>query len=269
MTTAAATSFAPVFAAAAEERRPAVISVHDVAPATWENCRRIVTELKRAGVRVSSLLVVPDYHHGGVSTANREFVRWLRDAEADGHEIVIHGYYHERPRNDAEGLRDKFVTRFYTNDEGEFYDLPYAEALARIVRGREEFEAAGLTPRGFIAPAWLLSTEGERAVTDANLEYTTRLTTVRDVRFAETFPSRSLVYSVRTHWRRSVSLLWNDALFRGLKRAPLVRLGLHPPDIDHPEIWSHIRAISRQLADTRTPTTYRDWIADRRAHRAA
>ena len=53
--------------------------------------------------------------------------------EADGHEIVIHGYFHERPRRAKETLRDKFLTRFYTQNEGEFYDLGYDEALRRIV----------------------------------------------------------------------------------------------------------------------------------------
>lgn len=269
MTTATTTSFAPVFAAAAQaERRPAVISLHDVAPATFINSARIITELKQCGVRVCSLLVVPDYHRRGSSTSDREFVRWLRDAEAEGHEIVIHGYYHQRPRRPNETLRQKWITRFYTNDEGEFYDLTYAEAFARIIRAKEEFAAAGLTPRGFIAPAWLLNREGERAAADADLEYTTRLTNVRDLRSGQEFAARSLVYSVRNEWRRRVSLLWNGPLFRALAQASLVRLGLHPPDIDHGQIWSQVRRFSRKLAETRTPTTYGDWVAERRLNRA-
>ena len=257
-----------MFAAAADDRKPAIVSVHDVAPATWEKSARIVSELNNFGIRVCSLLVVPDYHRMGSSTANGEFVRWLREAEADGHEIVIHGYYHERPRRNAETLRDKWITRFYTSDEGEFYDLSYDEAFQRITRAREEFDAVRLQPCGFIAPAWLLGREGERAVVDADLEYTTRLTNVRDLRSGEEVAARSLVYSVRSDWRRAASLVWNGALFRQLTHAPLIRLGLHPPDIDHAPIWSHISAVTRKLADTRTPTTYRDWIADRRVNGA-
>ena len=86
---------------------------------------------------------------------DRGFVRWLQDLEAQGHEIVIHGYFHERPRQDGEKLRAKFFTRIYTNDEGEFYDLDYDEAFRRIKTARDEFVANGLKPRGFVAPAWV------------------------------------------------------------------------------------------------------------------
>lgn len=195
---------------------------------------------------------------------DRAFVQWLRDLEADGHEIVIHGYFHLRPRSNEESLRAKLITRSYTTGEGEFYDLNYDEAFARITRARDEFSSAGLRPRGFIAPAWLLSEAAERAATDAEMEYTTRLTSVRDLRTAHSFSSRSLVYSVRNSWRRAASLAWNGALARLMTDAPLVRLGLHPPDIDHAEIWGQITRLIDRLNDSRTPTTYRDWIAEQR-----
>ena len=161
--------------------------------------------LGRHGVRVCSILVVPDYHHEGLFARHREFVTWLRGLEAEGHEIVIHGYFHERPRARNEMLGDKFITRFYTQDEGEFYDLSYEEALRRITRARDEFRALGLKPRGFIAPAWLLGNEAEQALRDAELEYTTRLRTICDLRSDSTFPARTLVYSVHNNWRRALS----------------------------------------------------------------
>lgn len=267
MTSAAATSFAPVFdASASAERKHAIISVHDVAPPTWESSARIVAEIARLGVRVCSLLVVPDYHHRGLSTDNPGFVRWLRDCEADGHEVVVHGYYHQRPRRQSESVRDQWITRFYTSDEGEFYDLPYDQALDRVTKAREQFSRAQLKPSGFIAPAWLLGDAAERAITDVGFEYTTRLTNVRDLRSRETIRARSLVYSVRSGWRRQVSLAWNAALAFHLRDAPLLRLGLHPPDIEHGEVWQQIGRIGRKLAAERTLTTYRDWVADRRLH---
>ncbi len=265
MTSVAATTFAPVFAAAAEERRAAVVSLHDVAPATFTESARILEELKQYGIRSCSLLVVPDYHHLGPSLAHPEFVRWLRDAEADGHEIVIHGYYHQRPRGPTETVRDKWITRFYTSDEGEFYDLPYSEAARRIAQAREEFGRARLTPRGFIAPAWLLGWEAERAAFASELEYTTRLTEVLDLRNGEAVRARSLVYSVRSEWRRSASLVWNRLLWQRLANAPLVRLSLHPPDIHQPRIWAQIKIFAKKISETRTATTYRDWVAERRA----
>ncbi|MEY2499184.1 MAG: uncharacterized protein QOD12_2740 [Verrucomicrobiota bacterium] len=200
---------------------------------------------------------------------DQAFVRWLRDLEIDGHEIVIHGYFHERPRQETEGAAAKFLTRVYTSDEGEFYDLDYDEAFRRITRAREELNGAGLKPRGFIAPAWLLGSEAERAAAAAEMEYTTRLTGVRDLRSGEEFPARTLVYSVRSGWRRTASLAWNALLCRHLANIPLARVSIHPPDCHHPEIWRQILRSIERLKENRTPTTYRDWVAEKRSRGGA
>lgn len=264
MTSVVATQFVPLVAPAAATKNFMVVSLHDIAPSNRDVTNEIISELSRHGVRVCSLLVVPDYHRQGLATRDRQFVSWLRDLELDGHEIVIHGYFHERPRRPNETLRDKFLTRFYTHHEGEFYDLDYEEALRRITNARDEFRASGLTPRGFIAPAWLLNREGERAARDAELEYTTRLRTVRDLRSGEEFPARSMVYSVRTGWRRAVSCAWNAGLLQFLENNPLLRLSIHPPDYSHRAIWRQILRLIDKIDETRTPTTYRDWLAEQR-----
>jgi predicted deacetylase len=186
---------------------------------------------------------------------------------AEGHEIVIHGYFHERPRRAKETLRDKFLTRFYTQHEGEFYDLGYDEALRRIASARDEFRAHGLKPRGFVAPAWLLGDEAERAACDAQMEYTTRLRTVCDLRSGEVFSARTLVYSVENNWRRAVSRTWNAAMFRFLKIKPLLRISIHPPDYFHPTIWRQILALITATSSVRTATTYQDWVAEQRLRR--
>jgi predicted deacetylase len=264
MTSVVATQFVPLVATAAATRDFMVVSLHDVAPSNRDVASKIISALSRRGVRVCSLLVIPDYHHQGLATKDRQFVAWLRSLEADGHEIVIHGYFHERPRRPNETFRDKFLTRFYTHHEGEFYDLDYEEALRRITNARDEFRASGLSPRGFVAPAWLLSREGERAARDAELEYTTRLRTVRDLRSGEEFSARSMVYSIRTSWRRAVSCAWNAGLLHFLENNPLLRLSIHPPDYAHPAIWRQILRLIDKIDETRTATTYRDWVAEQR-----
>lgn len=268
MTGASATSLSSIFALSAEaERASLVVSIHDVAPTTRRTAEQMISDLAHHGVAVCSLLVVPNYHHRGSSTEDRALVRWLQDLEAKGHEIVIHGYFHERPRKGTESFSEKLFTRFYTKDEGEFYDLDYDEAFRRITRAREEFTSAGLTPRGFIAPAWLLGAPGERAAADADLEYTTRLTGVRDLRSGDNYSARTLAYSVRSAWRRTTSLAWNNLLSRQLADAPLARVSLHPPDRDHPEIWRQALRLTDRLMENRNATTYRDWIAEKRIRR--
>jgi predicted deacetylase len=269
MESAATMEFLPAVAAPGVSRDFLVVSIHDVSPSNRELVDEIVTVLGRRGVRVCSLLVVPDYHHQGLFTKDRPFVAWLRDLELDGHEAVIHGYFHERPRRPEESLRDRFLTRFYTDHEGEFYDLDYDEALQRITNARDEFRVAGLAPRGFVEPAWLISADAERAARDAELEYTTRLNAVRDLRSGEEFTARSIVYSVRARWRRAVSRAWNATLFRLLQSSALLRISIHPPDYSHPAIWGQIVDLLEITAGSRTTTTYQDWIAQQRLRRGA
>jgi predicted deacetylase len=265
MSTIAATEYLPLVATAGAATDSIVVSLHDLAPCSQQIASRIISELVRHGVRVCSLLVVPDYHHQGLFAEHTQFVSWLRGLEADGYEIVIHGYFHERQHQTRDTLRDKFVTRFYTQNEGEFYDLPYEEALRRITTARDEFHAHGLRPRGFVAPAWLLGNEAERAVRDAQLEYTTSLRTVCDLRSGNVFPARTLVYSVHSPWRRIASRGWNAALFRLLKTNPLLRISIHPPDYSQPAIWNQILGFIAAAKTARTATTYQDWIAEQRS----
>jgi uncharacterized protein len=267
MTSVAATQFLPVAATLTMPAQSLVVSLHDVAPATWQTSRSIVEDLQRRGIRVTSLLVVPDYHHNGASMEDRSFVAWLRDLEAAGHEVVVHGYFHLRPSGKNESLTDRFVTRIYTQQEGEFFDLPYEEARRRITLAREQFEQAGLRPHGFIAPAWLLGAEAERAAQDAGMEYTTRLASVRDLRSGDTFAARSLVYSVRNEWRRAASLCWNTVLAQLVRAKTLVRVSIHPVDYQHRPIWRQVTSLLERMSEERTPTTYRDWMVDWRIRR--
>jgi uncharacterized protein len=267
MSTIAATEFLPLVATAGAATDSLVVSLHDVAPSTQQITSKIISDLGRHGVRICSLLAVPDYHHEGLFAKRPEFVTWLRGLEADGHEIVIHGYFHERPPQAKETLRNKLVTRFYTRYEGEFYDLSYEEALRRVTTARDEFVAHGLNPRGFIPPAWLLGDQAERAVCDAQLEYTTRLWSVCDLRSGNIFPARTLVYSGRNSWRRALSRSWNAALFRFLKTKSLLRISIHPPDYSQPAIWKQILGFIDAAKNVRTATTYQHWIAEQRLKR--
>jgi predicted deacetylase len=267
MSTIAATEFLPLVATGAATRDFMIVSLHDVAPSNQQIANTIISELAQRGVSVCSLLVVPDYHHQGLFTRNQQFVSWLRDLEADGHEIVIHGYFHERPRGPKECWRDKFLTRFYTQHEGEFYDLNYDEALRRITAAQDEFRASGLKPRGFVAPAWLLSKDAERAARDAGMEYTTRLHKVCDLRAGDEFTARSIVYSVRRSWRRGLSRMCNATLFRFLKGNPLLRISIHPLDYSHAMIWQQVTGFIERSIGSRTATTYHDWIAQQRLRR--
>jgi len=220
----------------------------------------MLRDLAEEGVSVTSLLVIPDHHHRGRIDQDTDFAPWLRAQVSAGHEAVLHGYYHLRPTKEGEGMATRLITRHYTAGEGEFHDPSFAEASELLRRGKEALSGCGVPFRGFIAPAWLLGEEAERAVREEGFAYTTRIGSVIDLKNGESFFSRSMVYSVRAPWRRSVSLLWNEILFRCLKQAPLLRIGLHPPDWDHPSIRRHVLRCLRLAAANRTVTTYWEWL---------
>ena len=241
-------------------RRAWAVSIHDVSPWTRPEVEVMLEDLAAAGVGVTSLLVVPDHHHRGAVGADADFLSWLRGRQEAGHEVVLHGFYHRRERGAGEGRLSRLVTEHYTAGEGEFYDLDYDEARRRMERGREMLVAAGLEVPGFIAPAWLLGAEAERAARDLGFAYTTRLGGVLDLRTGAYTASQSLVWSVRSGWRRVVSLGWNAWLAARLRKNPLARLGLHPPDWRHVAIKRQALRLAGEGARDREVVRYRDWV---------
>ena len=244
-------------------QRSLVVSIHDLAPVNRPQVDQILARLAHHGVDRCSLLVVPDYHHRGRSLGDPAFIQWLHQLSAQGHELVIHGFYHERKRRAGESTPQKLITRIYTAGEGEFYDLDYVEALRLMQEARNEFSLHGFHPTGFIAPAWLLGPEAQRAAIAAGFRYTTTLRGVCDFSIGSEFLSQSLVYSVRSDWRCALSLLWNRMLFSRLAGNLLLRLCLHPPDLGHPGIWRQIEALVSRARRDRHPTTYQEWLAQR------
>ncbi len=220
----------------------------------------MLADLAAVGVGVTSLLVVPDHHHKADIDKDPAFLAWLREKQAAGHEIVLHGFYHRRVPREGDGAGKRLVTEHYTAGEGEFYDLGYEEARERMEDGREMLTGAGLDVVGFIAPAWLLGEEAEQAARNLGFAYTTRLGGVLDLRSGEWTRSQSLVYSPRSAWRRNVSLVWNAFLAARLRKNPLARLGLHPPDWNYDAIKTQALRLARSAAADRKVIRYRDWV---------
>jgi len=244
--------------------RTAVISLHDVHPGSRALCAQILGEFAALGLDRCSLLVVPDFHRHGSFLKDSAFCEWIVEQGRRGHEIVAHGYHHLRARRASEKIAEMLVTRVYTAEEGEFFDLTYEAARALLIRVRDEFGEAGLAPAGFIAPAWLLSFGAETALRELQWDYTTRLRTVLDLRTDRKTASQSLVWSVRSEWRRRTSLCWNAWLDRLVAPNALLRVSVHPVDVQHPAIWRQIRATVARALETRRSATYQQWIAQHR-----
>ena len=243
-----------------------VVSLHDVSPLTRDVFTAMLKELAEVGVTKTSLLVIPNHHHRAHMLDDAGFCHWLEGLAKAGHEVVIHGYYHQRSQRVDETVRQRWVTGVYTMGEGEFYDLSYDEAASLLARAKEDFAKLDVPPPvGFIAPAWLLGSAAMSAVERARFAYTTYLTGMYSISWMaydsrqNFLRSQSLVYSCRNAWRRTCSLLWNASLRRRLRTSRLLRLGLHPPDLQHAGIWRQIRRAVREEVDHREAMTYEEF----------
>ena len=240
-----------------------IVSLHDAHPGSQAQIAEQIALLARYGITRSSILVVPEFHHRGSLLQDKGFCAAVSDWQAQGHEIVLHGYYHDRRESPPEKLSTLFWTRLYTNREAEFLDLPPATARSRIERGRALFESLGWKLRGFVAPAWLMAEGLTGLLAELRFSYTTSVDEIISLLpGAKAKPARSLCYSTRAAWRRFASGVWNKHLYGRLSETDLVRLSLHPRDLEFPLLRRQIDQIVRaSLKRGFQPTTYGDYVA--------
>lgn len=231
------------------------IAIHDVAPATWPQCARLLALLDESGAPPLTLLVVPDYHHRGRIDTDAPFRRAIDARLARGDEVALHGYFHRDdappPRTPSQWLRRRVLTA----REGEFAALDRAEAARRIADGLDLFERLGWSARGFVAPAWLLGAGAHAALRDSPLRYTSTHTHLQTIADGRRHAAPAISASARSAWRRWTSRRWLPIATASTMRAPLLRLALHPLDAQHADVLDAWRSVLRTTLATRTPLT--------------
>src|ERR1700722_7306107 len=133
--------------------RSACIALHDVAPATWPQCARLLRMLDAIGAAPVTLLVVPDFGRGNIEN-DRAFIAAIEQRIRRGDEIALHGYTH---RDDASAPKNPwqwFRRRVLTASEGEFAALDRDEANRRLQRGLRAMSRLEWNVNGFVPPAW-------------------------------------------------------------------------------------------------------------------
>ena len=231
------------------------IAVHDVAPATWPQCERLLAMLDALAASPVTLLVVPDFHGRGRIDAAPEFLRAIEQRRARGDEIALHGYFH---RDDAPAPRSPLGwlrRRVLTASEGEFAELSADAAETRLRLGLNLFASCGWNIDGFVAPAWLASDGAREALRRTALRWTSTHTALIDIVRGQNITAPCLTASPRSRWRRRMSIAWLRAGVHFVDRCPLVRVGLHPADADHPELLACWRDVLARLLAQRTPQT--------------
>lgn len=113
---------------------------------------------------------------------------------------------------------------------------------------------------GFVAPAWLMSRDTRAALTRSPFRYTSTRERLYILPDWQPLGNPSLVWSVRTAWRRTLSARYNRWLRHRLRHAPLLRLGLHPVDAAYPETTRFWIETLQSALETRTPLIKGAWL---------
>jgi predicted deacetylase len=197
------------------------VVMHDVAPATWNKCRRLLDALREVAAFPATLLLVPHYHHGELAAAHADFCRAMADCQTSGDELVLHGLYHQD-------------------------DVPTTSPYDVLKR---RYYTAGLASAG----TW-------QALDDTQLKYSTTLSTLKVLHGGPLIRAQSLVFSSRSAWRRLVSHAVVEIVASRLRHARLVRFGLHPIDADYDHVVRHWQSLLERFAKSHQPTTKRDFV---------
>lgn len=226
------------------------VSLHDVSPA-WEREVDAALELAHSYGVKPSLLVVPDFHGRAPLGDHPRFCDKLRDLERDGHEIYLHGYYHqsrgwdEHAREGAattDRLRHAFAQKVVSGGEAEFSDVSREEATHRLDEGERVLEAIGLDIRGFVAPAWSMPPWVLGLLGDRGYTFTEDHFHVYDPKRRRSRPSLVLNYASRTPGRLLSSVAW-CRVARPLRRVLPARIAIHPADMRFALLRNELRAL--------------------------
>jgi predicted deacetylase len=232
-------------------QRTLAVVIHDVMPVNLDACERLAQCVQRVAPMPTTLLAVP-CHRGVPADASLE--GWLGHARRQGHELALHGYTHTDDGTPT-GWLDHARRRWYTAGEGEFAALSRDEAIRRLRAGQRWFRRNGWPLKGFVAPAWLMSEGTWDALEALRFDYTCTLSRLVALPGGRSLRSRSIVYSTRAAWRRTVSVPWNLAVAFSQRSRPLMRFELHPGDALHEPICSSWMRLLEQALRDRRPVT--------------
>lgn len=240
-----------------------LVSLHDVTPAHLPRLERAERVLRRAGVTTAAYLLVPNYHGRHPIAGNEEFQGWCRQSRAFEVEWVLHGYRHldDAPAG-GQGLLIAARRRWLTAGEGEFLCLDEGEQAARLSRGVAALAFLPRRPRAFVAPAWLYNDALPHVLRAAGFRITEDHRRVHDLVGGVAHACPVITWATRTWMRRIGSRAAAPLGLRAFGHSPVVRIALHPFDMDHPATVASIERTLAYALDRRTPAGYEVFVGD-------
>ena len=241
--------------------RALLVSVHDVTPAHAGRVAAVLALLEEFGVTRYAVLVVPNWHGEWPLGAHPDFTTMLRERQHAGAEVLLHGLRHDEAES-RRTLLHHIRAWGRTAREAEFLTLDADEAARRVDRGLEILRTVGLDPAGFVPPAWFHGKGLGEVLATRGLEVTEDAFSVVRVADGQRFRAPAVQWSTRRRWR-ALAGVGIAAVRRPIDRPRLLlRLAIHPPDIESPPVARSLRAALDALLAQRQAISYREAIAD-------
>jgi predicted deacetylase len=219
---------------------PVHVSLHDVSPA-WEREIDVALDFCATIGARPALLVVPNFHGNWPLDAHPAFAERLRALQADGHEVYLHGYFHEaqtppwrasaRPTfAPMRNLSWLWAQKIVSGGEAEFREVTPPQAEARLDEGEAMLERVGLRVDGFVAPAWAMHPWLLPILAKRGYAFTEDHLFVYDPAAGLRRASVVLNFASRTPGRLLSSVAW-CRLAKHARAAVPARIAIHPADM--------------------------------------
>ena len=223
----------------------ALVSIHDVMPATLEQTEAIIRFLGAMGIFRLTLLVVPGKDWSAAEISQ------LRQWQSAGLELAGHGWFHRVHRRET--IRHRLHDRWFSRNEAEHLSLETKAVRDIILCCYRWFCRVGLRPPLlYVPPAWALGRLSRYHLEKLPFGLYETLTGIHRVR-----PHRFNLlpvtgYMADTRGRKRALRLLNP-ISRRLPWQPL-RVAIHPNDLDLPLAMD----LLQQLSQCRRFLTYAD-----------
>jgi predicted deacetylase len=236
--------------------RLAAIGLHDVSPATWPACERLVELVRSFGADIPiTLLVVPAMHRRAAIDEAPAWRPLVDRVLAGGGEIALHGLWHLDDGGPSPSLGALFARRLLTAGEAEFAALDAPTARARIEKGLAMLRRCSWQAAGFVPPAWQISAAASGVLAEFGFGYTTTAGTVTSLPSGTRWSVPCLGFSARSALRRALSRLWIRRQVRRLAGVPALRIALHPIDAQYESTFESWREFLAAVLGDRRPVT--------------
>lgn len=239
-----------------------IVSFHDVTPLTYKAYAVFAESLAALGILSLTWLVVPLWHGRVLLRPQSPCAHWLRTRQANGDDMVLHGLTHRRAgRPLRESFRHFFIRRVYTAKESEFLDLREDMVRRKIHLAKAILDKAGIRPVGFVAPGWIFPPGRREVLKEMGFRLTESYGRIYGVQTNRNVTAPVITASSRTLWRTLLSRAVVPALGRLYGDAAVVRVAIHPADLEDPAMRRLWLGFIEKLLRRREPRTLSSWAA--------